>query len=70
MAQAYCSETAKRMASEGIQLFGGIGFTWEHDLHLFQRRALSISMNMGNVEDHRELVAQAYLDAPGIPIVS
>jgi len=62
MAQAYCSETAKEAVSDGIQLFGGIGFTWEHDLHLYQRRALSLSLNMGTVEDHRENVARAFLD--------
>lgn len=62
MAQAYCSETAKESISDGIQLFGGIGFTWEHDIHLYQRRALSLSFNMGTVEDHRENVARAFLD--------
>ena len=62
MAQAYCSETANETISDGIQLFGGIGFTWEHDIHLYQRRALSLSLNMGTVEEQREKVAAAYLD--------
>ena len=62
MAQAYCAETAKHTVSDAVQLFGGIGFTWEHDLHLYQRRALSLSLNMGTLEEHREKVAKAYLD--------
>ncbi len=61
MAQAYCSEMARHTMSEGVQLFGGIGFTWEHDLHLYQRRAISLSLNMGTTEEHRERVAQAYM---------
>ena len=62
MAQAYCSETARHTLSDSIQLFGGIGFTWEHDIHLYQRRVLSLSFNMGTVEEQREQVARAFLD--------
>jgi len=62
MAQAYCSETARSALSDGIQLLGGIGFTWEHDIHLYQRRAISLGLNMGPVEEHREKVASAFLD--------
>ena len=61
MAQAYCSEMAQHTVSDGIQLFGGIGFTWEHDIHLFQRRAISLSLNMGTTEEHREKVAKAFI---------
>jgi len=62
MAQAACSENARNTVSDGIQLLGGIGFSWEHDIHLYQRRALSLSLNMGSVEEHREKVAAAFLD--------
>jgi alkylation response protein AidB-like acyl-CoA dehydrogenase len=61
MAQAYCSEMAQHTTSDGVQLFGGIGFTWEHDLHLYQRRAISLALNMGTVEEHREKVARAFM---------
>jgi len=61
MAQAYCSEMAQHTMSDCIQLFGGIGFTWEHDLHLYQRRTLSLAMNMGTTEEHRERVAKAFM---------
>lgn len=62
MAQSYCSESTTSTISDGIQLFGGIGFTWEHDIHLYQRRALSLSLNMGGIQHHRERVAAAFLD--------
>jgi alkylation response protein AidB-like acyl-CoA dehydrogenase len=61
MAQAYCSEMAQHTMSDSVQLFGGIGFTWEHDLHLYKRRAISLSLNMGTAEEHREKVAKAFL---------
>jgi len=61
MAQAYCSEMAQHTVSDGIQLFGGIGFTWEHDIHLYQRRAISLALSMGTTEEHREKVARAFM---------
>ena len=39
VAKAAAGEAAKRAAKDGIQIHGGIGYTWEHDLHLFIRRA-------------------------------
>ena len=41
MAKAYVSDAYRRVAGAGIQLHGGIGFTWEHDLHLYFKRAKS-----------------------------
>ena len=41
MAKAYASDVAKTVTSEAIQVHGGIGFTWEHDAHLYHRRALA-----------------------------
>jgi len=41
MAKAYASDMAKNVTSEAIQVHGGIGFTWEHDMHLYHRRALA-----------------------------
>ena len=61
MAQAYCSEMAQHTMSDSVQLFGGIGFTWEHDLHLYKRRAISLALNMGTTEEHREKVAEAFI---------
>ncbi len=54
MAKAYASDMAKNVTSEAIQVHGGIGFTWEHDMHLFHRRALAGEANLGNAPVHRE----------------
>lgn len=63
-ARAYCSDTYLKVAAEGIQLHGGIGFTWEHHAHLFFKRARSSSTLLDPPEHHRELVARAIVDAP------
>ena len=58
MAKAYVSDAYRRTAGSGIQLHGGIGFTWEHDLHLFFKRAKSSEFTFGDASYHRERVAQ------------
>jgi alkylation response protein AidB-like acyl-CoA dehydrogenase len=61
MAKAYASDMAKNVTSEAIQVHGGIGFTWEHDMHLYHRRALAGEANLGNAPIHREVVAKTLL---------
>jgi alkylation response protein AidB-like acyl-CoA dehydrogenase len=61
MAKAYASDMAKNVTSEAIQVHGGIGFTWEHDMHLYHRRALAGEANLGNAPVHREVVARNLL---------
>ena len=58
MAKAYASDAFRRIAGAGIQLHGGIGFTWEHDLHLYFKRAKSSEFTFGDASYHRERVAQ------------
>ncbi len=58
MAKAYVSDAYRRTAGAGIQLHGGIGFTWEHDLHLYFKRAKSSEFTFGDASFHRERVAQ------------
>jgi alkylation response protein AidB-like acyl-CoA dehydrogenase len=58
MAKAYASDAFRRVAGAGIQLHGGIGFTWEHDLHLYFKRAKSSEFTFGDATHHRERVAQ------------
>jgi len=58
MAKAYVSDAYRRVAGAGIQLHGGIGFTWEHDLHLYFKRAKGSEFTFGDASWHRERVAQ------------
>ena len=59
MAKAYCGEMAKTVTSEAIQVHGGVGFTWEHDLHLYYRRALAADAAFGAAPAHRETIMRA-----------
>jgi alkylation response protein AidB-like acyl-CoA dehydrogenase len=58
MAKAYCSDAYRHTAGEGIQIHGGIGFTWEHDMHIYFKRAKSSEVTFGDATWNRELVAQ------------
>jgi alkylation response protein AidB-like acyl-CoA dehydrogenase len=58
MAKAYVSDAFRRVSAAGIQLHGGIGFTWEHDLHLYFKRAKGSEFTFGDATHHRERVAQ------------
>jgi alkylation response protein AidB-like acyl-CoA dehydrogenase len=61
MAQVYCSEALFFCAGESIQVHGGIGFTWEHDAHLFFKRAQSAKALFGTPAFHRERIALGLL---------
>ncbi len=59
LAKAHCSEAYSKVATESIQLHGGIGFTWEHRTHLYYKRAKSSELLFGAPAAHREqLVAR------------
>jgi alkylation response protein AidB-like acyl-CoA dehydrogenase len=58
MAKAYTSDAYRHTAGEGIQIHGGIGFTWEHDMHIYFKRAKSSEVTFGDATWNRELVAQ------------
>ena len=58
LAQAYCSDALFFCAAECIQVHGGIGFTWEHDAHLFFKRAQSAKTLLGSPVEYRERVAE------------
>ena len=57
MAKSYCSEAFFLCASENIQIHGGIGFTWEHDAHLYFKRAKSSELLFGDPAYHRAKLA-------------
>ncbi|MET0628007.1 MAG: acyl-CoA dehydrogenase family protein [Acidimicrobiia bacterium] len=58
LAKAYCSDAYFHATAENIQIHGGIGFTWEHDAHLYFKRAKSSELLFGDATYHRELLAQ------------
>jgi alkylation response protein AidB-like acyl-CoA dehydrogenase len=58
LAKAYCSDAYFHAAAENIQIHGGIGFTWEHNAHLYFKRAKSSEILFGDATYHRELLAQ------------
>ncbi len=57
LAKAYCSDMYLHCAAENIQIHGGIGFTWEHDAHLYFKRAKSSEILLGDATYQREILA-------------
>ena len=62
IAQATCSAAFSRIAADGIQVHGGIGFTWEHQAHLYFKRAATDAALLGSAEQHRGRIAALVLD--------
>jgi alkylation response protein AidB-like acyl-CoA dehydrogenase len=62
IAQATCSAAFSRISADAIQTHGGIGFTWEHQAHLYFKRATADAVLLGNAEQHRARVAELVLD--------
>ncbi|MEW5812102.1 MAG: acyl-CoA dehydrogenase family protein [Actinomycetota bacterium] len=63
IAQAVCSAALTRVANDTIQVHGGIGFTWEHQAHLYYKRAYTNAALLGSAEEHRARVAELVFDA-------
>jgi alkylation response protein AidB-like acyl-CoA dehydrogenase len=61
LAQAVATEAAVHVVGAAIQLHGGIGVTWEHDLHLFLRRAKALEVFGGRPSEHFGRIADALL---------
>jgi alkylation response protein AidB-like acyl-CoA dehydrogenase len=57
-AKVWCSDAARRVMASGLQVHGGIGFTWEHDLHLFLKRSQLDQVTFGDAAYHRERIAR------------
>ena len=58
LAKAFCSDTYFHCAAQSVQIHGGVGFTWEYDVHLYFKRAKSTEILFGSPAYHRERVAQ------------
>jgi alkylation response protein AidB-like acyl-CoA dehydrogenase len=57
-AKVWCSDASKRVMASALQVHGGIGFTWEHDLHLFLKRAQLDQVSFGDAAFHRQRLAR------------
>jgi alkylation response protein AidB-like acyl-CoA dehydrogenase len=62
--KAYVSDAARKVCGDAIQVHGGIGFTWEYDLHLYFKRAKALEPLFGDAEYHRELIARHVAATP------
>ena len=58
VAKAYVGDASRKVCGESIQAHGGIGFTWEYDLHLYFKRAKALETMYGDADYHRELVTR------------
>jgi alkylation response protein AidB-like acyl-CoA dehydrogenase len=61
IAKATAGDAYRQVTAKAIQLHGGIGFTWEHDLHIHYKRAMSGEVTFGDAAWNRELVAQSLM---------
>jgi alkylation response protein AidB-like acyl-CoA dehydrogenase len=57
-AKVWCSDAALRVLASALQVHGGIGFTWEHDLHLYLKRAHLDAVSFGDATHHRARLAR------------
>jgi alkylation response protein AidB-like acyl-CoA dehydrogenase len=62
LAQAFAADSLYRVGASAIQVFGGVGFTWEHDIHLFYKRLLTLQHFAGGTVDQLEELATIVLD--------
>jgi len=66
IAKAYAGDAARTVGNRGIQVHGGMGFTWENDMHLFYRRAKASETAFGDSTFHRERIARQAIDNEAI----
>jgi alkylation response protein AidB-like acyl-CoA dehydrogenase len=63
VAKMYASDASRTVGNRGIQVHGGMGFTWENDLHLYYRRAKASETMLGDPTFHRERIARLVIDS-------
>jgi alkylation response protein AidB-like acyl-CoA dehydrogenase len=61
-AKVWCSDASRRVMASGLQVHGGIGFTWEHALHLYLKRAQLDQTSFGDASYHRDRIAAILRD--------
>jgi alkylation response protein AidB-like acyl-CoA dehydrogenase len=60
IAKAYVGDASTQLAQQCLQVHGGIGFTWEHDLHFYLRRLAADRVLYGDPEWHRERICRIH----------
>jgi alkylation response protein AidB-like acyl-CoA dehydrogenase len=60
-AKSYAADAGRRVTRSALQVHGGIGFTWEHDLHFLLKRAEANAHLYGEASEHREKIAALVL---------
>ncbi|HEV2686904.1 MAG TPA: acyl-CoA dehydrogenase family protein [Bryobacteraceae bacterium] len=63
VAKTYVSDAYREVGNRAIQIHGGMGFTWENDVHLYYRRAKASELALGDAAFHRERIAKLVVDA-------
>jgi alkylation response protein AidB-like acyl-CoA dehydrogenase len=66
IAKIYASDASRAVGNRGIQIHGGMGFTWENDLHLYYRRAKASETAFGDATFHRERLARLVIDGAAV----
>jgi alkylation response protein AidB-like acyl-CoA dehydrogenase len=66
IAKMYASDAGRTVGNRGIQIHGGMGFTWENDLHLYYRRAKASETAFGDATFHRERIASMMIDSGSV----
>ena len=62
IAKAYASDAYREVGNRGIQVQGGMGFTWENNVHLYYKRAKASELMFGDAAYHRERIARLVID--------
>jgi alkylation response protein AidB-like acyl-CoA dehydrogenase len=65
IAKAYASDAYREVGNRGIQVQGGMGFTWENHVHLYYKRAKASEIQFGDATYHRERIARLVIDQAG-----
>ncbi len=66
VAKVYASDACREVGNRGVQVQGGMGFTWENDTHLYYRRAKSSEIAFGDATFHRERIACLVIDQANV----
>jgi alkylation response protein AidB-like acyl-CoA dehydrogenase len=70
VAKSYVGEAARKVCGSAIQVHGGIGFTWEYDLHLYFKQAKLLEALYGDAEHHRAQVLQEMMQPAAVPVLA